>query len=60
MLTTVAVERGPRSVAITPDGTRAYITNQFADSVSVIEIATNTVIGTIPVGDGPKGIAITP
>jgi len=38
----------------------AYVTNEFSDNVSVINTATNTVINTIPVGDGTFGVAITP
>ena len=48
-------------MAITPDGTRAYVTNRRRDTVSVIDTATNTVIGTpIPVGNSPVGVAVTP
>jgi YVTN family beta-propeller protein len=48
-------------VAITPDGTRAYVTISFPNNfVSVIDTATNTVVATIPVGVAPNGIAITP
>jgi YVTN family beta-propeller protein len=47
-------------VAITPDGTRAYVTNSSSASVSVINTATNTVIASIPVGVFPVGGAITP
>ena len=36
-------------VAITPDGTRAYVTN-LLDILSVIATAINNVISTIPVG----------
>ncbi|MFE9060091.1 Ig-like domain repeat protein [Streptomyces violaceusniger] len=40
---------------------RAYITNQNSNSVSVINTATNLVIGTpITVGSSPQGVAITP
>ena len=40
---------------------RSYVTNQDADTVSVIDTATNAVVGSaIPVGDNPFGIAITP
>ena len=40
---------------------KAYVTNQIADTVSVIDTATNAVVGSaITVGDGPLGIAITP
>ncbi|WP_423743104.1 YncE family protein, partial [Bacillus cereus] len=51
----------PRGIAITPDGTRAYVTNGSADTISVIDTSINAVIGSpIPVGDAPRGIAITP
>ena len=40
---------------------KAYVTNANADTVSVINTATNTVVGSpITVGDVPFGIAITP
>jgi YVTN family beta-propeller protein len=66
---TVAVGPGPRAVAITPDGAHAYVTN-FLDlltvdgipvdgSVSVIELATNTVVDTVPVAGGPNWVTIT-
>ena len=47
-------------MAVTPDGTRAYVTNSGGDTVSVIDTATNTVTATIPVGDSPVGVAVTP
>lgn len=51
----------PADIAIAPDGTRAYVTNQTTPgSVDVIDLATNTLTDNIPVGDGPFGIAITP
>ncbi len=34
-----------------------YVTNFKSDSVSVIDSATNSVIGNIPAGDGPTAIA---
>ena len=36
----------------------AYITNTDSDNVSVIDMATNTVVATVPVGDGPFGVAV--
>ena len=36
----------------------AWVTNFDDDSVTVIDTETNTVIATIPVGDGPKGILL--
>jgi YVTN family beta-propeller protein len=47
-------------VAITPDGSRAYITNAGSMSMSVIDTATNTVTATVVVGVNSLGIAISP
>jgi YVTN family beta-propeller protein len=48
------------SPALAAPTARAYVTNQGADSVSVIDTATNTVIATIPVGSGPRAVAVSP
>jgi len=37
----------------------AYITNQVDNTVSVIDISTNTVVKTIPVGSVPNGVAVS-
>ena len=58
--TPIGVGENPFAIAITPDGTRAYVVNSGSDTVSVIDIATNAVVATIPVGSGPGAIAITP
>ena len=51
----------PQRIAITPDGTRAYLAiDGVPGGVSVIDLTTNTVVATIPVGNGPGSIAITP
>jgi YVTN family beta-propeller protein len=50
----------PTGIAITPDGTRAYVTNANGNSISVINTATNTVITTIFVPLDVRDIAITP
>ncbi|MCE5213898.1 MAG: DUF11 domain-containing protein [Methanobacterium sp.] len=39
---------------------RVYVANYGSDSVSVINNTNNTVIATIPVGDGPFGVAVSP
>ena len=39
----------------------AYVTNDAANTVSVIDTATNTVVAaTLPVGIAPNGVAVTP
>ena len=51
----------PRGLALTPDGTRAYVANVISNNVSVIDTSTKTVVGTpIPVGDSPFLVAVTP
>jgi YVTN family beta-propeller protein len=57
---TIAVGDDPAVVAITPDGTKAYVTNYQAMTVSVIDIATNTVIETVDVGERSIGVAVKP
>ncbi|MGH7771978.1 MAG: YncE family protein, partial [Candidatus Binatia bacterium] len=51
-------------VAISPDGTRAYVAVQVdftdTDQVSVIDTATNTVVATVTVGSNPNGVSMTP
>lgn len=38
----------------------AYVPNYTNDNVSVINLTTNAVVATIPVGFGPFGVAVTP
>src|SRR5215207_9113657 len=40
--------------------TRAYVTNNNDNNVSVIDTATHSVIATVPVGLGPAAVAVTP
>lgn len=52
---------GTYSIAITPDGSRAYIANYGDNDVSVINTLTNSLAGPdIPVGGHPSGLAFTP
>jgi YVTN family beta-propeller protein len=57
---TIPVGTNPYGVAFTPDGSTAYVTNEGANTVSVINVATGTVTATIPVGTNPIGVAVTP
>ncbi len=68
VVATIPVGLFPQGVAITPNGTYAYVTNSFDSTVSVIATATNTVSATIsnpappaaPSLSQPTQIAITP
>jgi YVTN family beta-propeller protein len=68
VVATIPVGQYPNGVAITPDGTRAYVANNAlptdgsitsAGVVSVIDTTRNKVMATILVGAGPGGVAIT-
>jgi YVTN family beta-propeller protein len=60
VIATIPAGIGPAGVAVTPDGSKAYVANEFANTVSAIDSATNTVSATIPVGLNPWGVAVTP
>jgi len=52
----------PTGIAITPDGAQAWVANTNGDSISVIDLRTESVIHTITMqsNDAPFGIAFTP
>ena len=50
----------PYTVTINAAGTKAYVANSNATTVTIIDLATNTVTGIIDGFDGPLGFAITP
>ena len=49
----------PTGVAVTPDGSRAYVTDA-STSVWVVDTGSNSVIAKIAAGSNPEAIAITP
>jgi YVTN family beta-propeller protein/probable HAF family extracellular repeat protein len=63
VVATVPVQSSPVGVAmaVTSDGTFAYVTNSASNSVSVIAVgSTPKVVKTIPVGSGPRWVAVSP
>ena len=54
--TPISVGSGPNHVAVS--ATRAYITNTFDGTVSVIDTSTNNVVATIEVGEEPGAVAV--
>jgi DNA-binding beta-propeller fold protein YncE len=63
LLAEIPVGKEPRFVAIAPNDSRAYVTNAFDGTMSVIDLtaATPVAVGNaIDVGVEPRGIAITP
>jgi YVTN family beta-propeller protein len=57
---TVAVGALPHGLWPSGDGTRLYVGLENADAVAAIDTGTNTVVATIPVGQGPQGVAYVP
>jgi len=55
----VAVGEEPEGIGITPDGRLAFVA-QKGGGLSAIDIATRTVVGTVPDALGPSRIAIGP
>lgn len=49
---------GAHAIAFTNDGNTAYVTNQTANTVSVVNTVNHTIIKTINVGKKPNGIVI--
>ncbi len=61
VIETIDVDGSAFGVALNPDGSRAYAPNAADDTVSVIDTATNTVIGApIGVGETPVDVALSP
>lgn len=54
----LATGAGAHAFAFSGDGAKAYVTNQNAATVSVVDVATRTLRATIPVGDQPNGVAV--
>jgi DNA-binding beta-propeller fold protein YncE len=52
----------PAGIAITPDGTRAYVTsfNNINSVILVIDIASHAIMSTIPAAAWPQGAFVTP
>ncbi len=50
----------PHCVAITPDNSKAFVTNAVDGTVSAISLVNYTVLATIQVGTEPRGCALTP
>ena len=58
--TSIPVGDNPIGIAITPNGSKAYVANITSGDVSVIDTASNSVITTINVGPTPLGIVVSP
>ncbi len=59
-LAPIAVGNAPVAVAISPDGTSAYVANANSGSVTPIAVATDSAQPSIGVAGAPQAIAISP
>lgn len=59
-VTSIAVGALPHGLWPSGDGSRVYVGLENADAVAAIDTATNAVIATIPIGQGPQGVAYLP
>jgi YVTN family beta-propeller protein len=55
----IALPSPPIDLAITPDGARLYVLDRTSD-LKVVDVATGTVVATVPIGPDSLIIAITP
>jgi YVTN family beta-propeller protein len=60
VVSTIKLASTPSDIAISPDGTRAYVTTTGNASVAVIDTTSNTVITNVRVGSTPVGVAVSP
>jgi YVTN family beta-propeller protein len=58
--TPITVGSHPYYVAVTPDGSTAYVSHVDGETVTPIDTSTNTADADITVGSDPEAIAITP
>lgn len=59
VVNTLETGQGAHGVVVEPAGNYAYITNIYADNVAVLDLTTQEVIASIPVGSGPNGISFS-
>ncbi|WP_440588359.1 YncE family protein [Bordetella genomosp. 11] len=57
---TIPVGKLPHGVWPSGDGSRIYVGEENADALAAIDTATNTVIGTVAIGQAPQAIAYVP
>jgi len=60
VVATIPVRRQPYSIAISPDGARAYVPNSGSNSVSVLDLDRRREIATAATGDQPGVARVSP
>jgi YVTN family beta-propeller protein len=57
VVATIPTGHGAHGVAVSTDGSRAFITNTFANTMTVIDVGTQRALRSIPVGQEPGGVS---
>ena len=52
------VPRGPKVLALSADGRRAYLTHPEGETLTMVDLATMAVLRTVPVPGTPDGVAV--
>lgn len=61
VVTTIPVGTIARGVAVSPNGSRVYVTTEGPDNnLKVIDAASNNIVATVTAGPFPSGLAISP
>src|SRR5690606_4965679 len=55
-----SVGRAPAHVALTPNGSIAFTTNQFGNTASVVDVSTNAGTSEVPLSDGGFNLVVAP
>jgi len=51
--------KASHGIGLSPDGKNLYITSQVLNSVTIVDVATNSIISEIPVGKDPNWVDFT-
>ncbi len=60
LIQTLISGRDPESLALSPDASRVYVSNEDTSEASIIDIASNQRSKIFTVGDEPEGVAVSP
>ena len=50
----------PEQLAVSADGTRLYVANEDTARLSVVDVASGTVVAAVKIGEEPEGVTIRP
>ena len=50
----------PEQFALSPDGSRLYVSNEDAGVASILDLTSAKLVATVPVGTEPEGVAVSP